>query len=148
MGFFTDFINTLSTPIYSFTLMIVAFVVMIQWKAPWSKRGGQIMLAVGVVYFSISLFQYDFRLIMTKADNVPIVMMIFLVGFFMWLAMHKGIENDKRIDRGEPTFELSEIGGRSLDPLQANRRDGSRKLQNHHRGQLPLRPVERCFQTS
>ena len=108
MGFLTDLINTLSTPIYSFTLSIVAFLVMIRWKGLWTKKAGWIMLTVGVVYFAVSMFQYDFRLIMTKADNVPIVMMIFLVGYFLWLAMHKAVENDKRIERGEPTFEKSE----------------------------------------
>jgi uncharacterized membrane protein YgdD (TMEM256/DUF423 family) len=112
MGFLTDFINTLSTPYISFTLSLVAFVVAIKWKGLWSKKAGLIMLVGLVVYFCVSLFQADFRLIMTKPDNVPIVMTIFLVGFFLWFAMHKATENDKRIDRGEPTFEKSEAEDR------------------------------------
>ena len=32
----------------------------------------------------------NFRSIVTKADNVPIAMLIFSVGFFTWLALYRG----------------------------------------------------------
>ena len=35
-------------------------------------------------------------------------MMIYLCGFFVWLAMHKAQTNDDLMARGEPTFEKSE----------------------------------------
>lgn len=35
--------------------------------------------------------------ILSKADNIPIVMMIFLVGFFTWLAFRQARQNDKLV---------------------------------------------------
>lgn len=47
----------------------------------------------------------NFRSIITKPDNVPIVLLIFVVGFFTWLAMRKAIINDDRLANGEPPLE-------------------------------------------
>ncbi|MGE3808390.1 MAG: hypothetical protein AB7K24_27320 [Gemmataceae bacterium] len=55
-----------------------------------------------------SLTDPNFRLIITKADNVPIVILIFTVGFFTWLAFRKAVINDERIANGEPPVEKSE----------------------------------------
>ena len=49
----------------------------------------------------ISLLDPNFRIIVTKPDNVPIVGLIFLVGFFTWLALHQGFANDRRIEEGK-----------------------------------------------
>ncbi len=38
----------------------------------------------------------NFKAIITKPDNVPIVMLIFSVGFFTWLALRKAVINDDR----------------------------------------------------
>ncbi|MCA9401450.1 MAG: cytochrome C [Candidatus Omnitrophica bacterium] len=37
---------------------------------------------------------------MTKPDNVPIVGLIFLVTFFLWLAMKQAYDNDARLEKG------------------------------------------------
>lgn len=108
MSFLTDSINWLSQPTVSFSLSVILLIVLLRWKSLWTKTGGLVLLAGGVLFVGLSAIQPDFRLIVTKADNVPIVMMIFLVGFFLWLAMSKAYANDARIDRGEPTFEKSE----------------------------------------
>ena len=50
----------------------------------------------------------DFALIVQKPDNVPIVAMLFLVGFFMWLCLHQAHENDARIAAGQPPNEASD----------------------------------------
>jgi hypothetical protein len=52
-----------------------------------------------------SMTDENFRLIITKEDNVPIVMLIFTVGFFTWLGLRKAVLNDERIERGEPPIE-------------------------------------------
>ena len=41
----------------------------------------------------------NFRPIVTKPDNVPIVMLIFSVGFFTWLAFRKAVINDERLSQ-------------------------------------------------
>jgi hypothetical protein len=49
----------------------------------------------------------DFLLIVKKPDNIPIVAMLFLVGFFLWLSMYQAYNNDERIARGEPPVEAT-----------------------------------------
>jgi hypothetical protein len=51
---------------------------------------------------------YTFQQIITKPDNVPIVMLIFTVGFFTWLPMRQAVINDDRLARGEPPMEKLE----------------------------------------
>ena len=85
------------------------FFVLLWSKKLWTRTGGLIMLAASVVAFCLSLFDPNFRSVVAKPDNVPIVMMVFLVGYFLWLAMYKAIRNDQLTERGEPTFEKSEV---------------------------------------
>lgn len=103
-----EFINSLSYPQWSFTLSLVLFFLALRFKGLWTKTGGLTLLAVGVVFFALSMFDPNFRLIVTKPDNVPITMLVFLMGFFVWLAMHKAQRNDQRLERGDPTFEKTE----------------------------------------
>ncbi len=53
----------------------------------------------------LSMTDRDFYAIVAKPDNVPIVMLVFLLAFFTWLATHRAVENDRRFDRGEPPLE-------------------------------------------
>jgi len=112
MQFLADLVNFIAAsgggPVWAFSLSIVAFFVLVRTKGPWTKKGGYVGLVSALVFMGVSLFNADFRLIVTKADNVPIVIMAFLVGFFLWLAMSKAKLNDERTARGEPTFEKSE----------------------------------------
>jgi hypothetical protein len=47
----------------------------------------------------------SFKSIITKPDNVPIVILIFSVGFTTWLGLRKGVINDDRMAKGEPPLE-------------------------------------------
>jgi hypothetical protein len=40
-----------------------------------------------------------------KEDNVPISMLIYSVAFFTWLALYRAVQNDERIEKGEPVLE-------------------------------------------
>jgi len=106
------FINTLAYPYWSFSLAILGFWLMLRSKRLWTKRGGLALLLVGAGFFVVSLFDPNFYKIVAKPDNVPIVMMVFLVGFFVWLAMSKALANDAAKERGEPTFEQTEVEDR------------------------------------
>jgi len=53
----------------------------------------------------LSMTDRDFYGIVAKPDNVPIVMLVFLLAFFTWLATYRAVENDNRIERGEPPLE-------------------------------------------
>ncbi len=102
-------INYLSYPQWSFTISIVAFLLALKSKFLWTKKGGWTLLIGGGVLYALSFLDPNFFAVVAKADNVPITMMIFLVGFFMWYAMYKAQRNDELIARGEPTFEKSEV---------------------------------------
>ncbi len=103
------FVNFLSYPQWSFTLSLVAFALMFRVRWLWTKRGGVTMLALVSAFFAVSLFDPNFRAVVAKPDNVPIVSMVFIVGFFLWLALHKAQRNDELAGRGEPTFEKTEV---------------------------------------
>ena len=112
------FVDILAYTYWSFTLSLVAFWFMLRSKSLWTKRSGWILLAAGTAFFVLSLFDPDFKSIVAKPDNVPIVMMVFLVGFFVWFSMHKAVENDNRLEAGQPTFEATEASGSQPSPLQ------------------------------
>lgn len=102
-------INFLSYPQWSFTLSLVLFVVILRWRWLWTKAGGWTMLIVGTVFFLLSMLDPNFFKVVAKPDNVPIVMMVFIVGYFTWLSMYKAIQNDELVAAGEPTFEETEV---------------------------------------
>jgi hypothetical protein len=39
--------------------------------------------------------------IVSKGDNIPIVMMLFIVAFFVGWAIHEGRRNDRLIEQGK-----------------------------------------------
>jgi hypothetical protein len=60
---------------------------------------------VALLAFGLSMTDFDFRDIVTKPDNVPIVGLIVLVGFFTWLGLRRAVINDSRMAQGLPNLE-------------------------------------------
>ena len=48
---------------------------------------------------------WDFRQIVGKPDNVPIVAMLFIFSFFTWIYFKRAVDNDRRIAEGRPLYE-------------------------------------------
>ncbi|HWE39166.1 MAG TPA: hypothetical protein VG406_21635 [Isosphaeraceae bacterium] len=63
------------------------------------------LVNAGLLFFGLSMTDYDFRDIVTKPDNVPIVGLMVLVAFFTWLALRRGVINDARMAAGLPNLE-------------------------------------------
>jgi len=57
------------------------------------------------LFLGLSMTDRDFYEIVAKPDNVPIVMLVFLLAFFTWLGTSQAVENDRRMERGEPPLE-------------------------------------------
>jgi hypothetical protein len=63
------------------------------------------MLNLALLLMGLAMTDRDFFAIVGKPDNVPIVAMVFLLGFFTWLATAKAVENDDRLAQGLPPTE-------------------------------------------
>jgi hypothetical protein len=61
-----------------------------------------------LLFFGLSMTDIDFREIVTKPDNVPIVGLIILVGYFTWLGLRRAVINDARMAEGLPNLEEME----------------------------------------
>jgi hypothetical protein len=104
-----SFINTLTDPRLFFLLALLSLVVMV-WKREKiaSNAVGYGMLAFLTVFFIFGAFDPNFRLIITKPDNVPIVGLIFLLVFFTWYSIREAVLNDRRIAAGKGPIEKAE----------------------------------------
>jgi hypothetical protein len=74
----------------------------------WDVSTGKWLLILGAGGFLLSFLDPNFYLIAAKPDNVPIAAMIFLLGFFTWVALRKAYLNDKQIERGGIPWEKTE----------------------------------------
>jgi hypothetical protein len=63
------------------------------------------LVNLSLLAFGLSMTDWDFRDIVTKPDNVPIVGLIILVGLFTWLALRRAVINDARMAQGLPNLE-------------------------------------------
>jgi hypothetical protein len=109
MAFIKGLINAVADPKMFFVLAVLALVVLV-WKRERvaSSAVGYGMLGVLTLFFVFGIFDQNFRLIVTKPDNVPIVGLIFLLVFFTWFAVSEGVKNDRRIAQGHGPIEKAE----------------------------------------
>jgi hypothetical protein len=101
--------NAVADPRVYFLLMVLALVGVV-WKREVvaTNAFGYGVLAVFGLFFVLGGLDPNFRLIITKPDNVPIVGLIFLLVFFVWYSMKQAVVNDRRIAKGEGPEEAAE----------------------------------------
>jgi hypothetical protein len=104
--FIRDAIDYVSGPTTFFLAATLGFIAMLAWRRTISNG----LVAWGIVnalllFFGLSMTDYDFRDIVTKPDNVPIVGMIVVVGFFTWVGLRRAVINDERMALGLPNLE-------------------------------------------
>ncbi|MFA5060068.1 MAG: cytochrome C [Candidatus Omnitrophota bacterium] len=80
----------------------------------WTKKGGIILFATLFSFFIFGLMDENFRLIVLKPDNVPIVGLLFLVVFFLWLSMYQATINDQRLSEGKKPTEYHDPNDKVL----------------------------------
>ena len=118
---FKHIVNVLSAPQITFPIMALLFFLVFppterlaRWNkklhldALWTNKGGIILHAILFMSFVFGAFDPNFRAIIGKPDNVPIILLLFSAVFFLWLAMKQATENDKRIESGEKPAEYSD----------------------------------------
>jgi hypothetical protein len=104
--FVRDGIDLVSGPTTFFIGATLGFIVMLVYRRVLANG----LVAWGIVnafllYFGLSMTDYDFRDIVTKPDNVPIVGLIVLVAFFTWVGLRRAVINDSRMALGMPNLE-------------------------------------------
>ncbi|GMU21341.1 MAG: hypothetical protein AMXMBFR13_14340 [Phycisphaerae bacterium] len=101
-----DYVNWLLGPermlFFSVMLMVLGMVYYRQWTQPWFI--GLLGIVFALIYFG-SAADPNFREIISKPDNVPITLMIFLVGLTLWVSFRQMAINDERTARAEPLIE-------------------------------------------
>ena len=109
MNMVKGLVNAIADPRLFFLLAAGSLVVLL-WKREQiaSNTFGYGVLGLLTVFFAFGTFDPNFRLIVTKPDNVPIVGLIFLLVFFVWYAIREGVLNDRRIDAGLGPIEKAE----------------------------------------
>ncbi len=108
VNFVKSAVNFLSAPQYLVTASLILLVLGIHWRAPWTNKGGIVLFIVGAGAIGLSYLDENFNKVATLPDNVPIVGMIFMVGFFFWYAMHQAWANDARIAAGLGPIEAED----------------------------------------
>src|SRR5579872_1250006 len=89
-----------------FALSIALFAAVVFLREQLVKPTVAWLILNGMILFmALSMTDFDFRQIVGKPDNVPIVSMLFIVAFFTWLYFKRAVDNDQRIAAGRPLFE-------------------------------------------
>lgn len=101
------FINRLSVPEFSLPLFTLLFIGMLMFYRQWTRplMFTLIMIAFCVFYFGAMAIDQNYFLIVAKADNVPITLMLLATLFTLWLAFRQAAINDANIEQGKPLLE-------------------------------------------
>ena len=108
MEIFKQVINIIASPALLISGTMIIFLTALWSRAIWKPLPAKIMLGAAILFLALSFQDPNFHRIITAPDNVPMVGMLFLVGFFVWLGLTKAKENDDRLDKGLPVAEAEE----------------------------------------
>ena len=113
--FIKDIINAITAPYFLITAAAILLLVSLKYPDRfYTNKSAAIVFACMFAFLGISVIDENFRKIVTKADNVPIVGMLFLVPFFTWFALREAVRNDKRIAQGKALIEQEETADKVL----------------------------------
>ena len=101
-----DAIDWVMGPVTYFVLAVTGFTLVLFFRRAVTEPVFAWSILMFSLWFSgLAMTNNNFKNIITKPDNVPIVMLIFSVGFLTWLALRKAVINDDRIASGQPPLE-------------------------------------------
>jgi len=110
-----DIVNFICDPKILISLAAIALFASLKWPEKfYSDRSAKILFAVMFIFFAVSLFDEDFRKVVTKPDNVPIVGMLFMIPFFTWFSLREAVRNDRRLTEGKQLIEQEETAEKVL----------------------------------
>src|SRR4029079_5931773 len=86
--FLKDVVNFLTKPELFITFVAIGFFLGLRGRPLWTPRVALVIGIAAAAFIGVSMLDPNFALIVRKPDNVPIVAMLFLVGFFVWLGLY------------------------------------------------------------
>ncbi|HYO25917.1 MAG TPA: hypothetical protein VEQ85_13325 [Lacipirellulaceae bacterium] len=103
---FREAINRSTGPVVYSTGTVIALIVLYAFRRFFvSPPVAWAILNLMLLFLALSMTDRDFYDIIAKPDNVPIVMLVFLLAYFTWLGTYRAVINDDRMERGEPPLE-------------------------------------------
>ncbi len=99
-------LNTVCEPkLYMF--LMTAWCLLSVWKpGAWVKpKVFGVMMGGFVASYLFAITDPNFRYIAFKGDNIPIIIMLFMLVFFTWVGFYRGHQNDLRRAEGRPLIE-------------------------------------------
>jgi hypothetical protein len=112
---FENVFNYLAQPELFIGLSTLAFILLV-WKIRFITRPAlmSVIIVLTALFFVIGAQHHDFLLIITKGDNMPIVIMIFALLACLYVGLRQAAVNDMRMERGEPPKEALESNKKVL----------------------------------
>jgi hypothetical protein len=112
---FENVFNILARPELFIGLSTLAFVLLL-WKIRFITRPAVmgVIAVLTALFFVVGAQNHDFLLIITKGDNMPIVIMIFSLLACLYVGLRQAAVNDMRMERGEPPKEALESNKKVL----------------------------------
>lgn len=108
--FIKDATNFLTEPkVYSIVSALVIYLALRFRKYSTRLVVINALTVLGTLFLVFAWGDPNFNAIITKPDNVPIVILIATVVYFSWLSLRRAYINDERTKRGLPTLE-GEVG--------------------------------------
>ncbi len=104
-----ELVGGLTTPYVFFILSSILLFIFLRGYRFFTKLIPGILYFIALtLFFFVSLSNEQFREVVLKPDNVPIIALIFVTSFFVWFGLRQAAINDRRIEMGQPPVEGEE----------------------------------------
>lgn len=105
-----ELFNRLADPKTFFLVFTVSVLAMLRWRQFFTApKVALTIFALAAAFFAWGIKNdKSFHDNISKPDNIPIIFMLFFVGYFSWLSLRRAVRNDQRIARGELPEEAVE----------------------------------------
>ncbi len=99
-------INVMCEPHWFFIISCIGLAVFLIGYRRFTKPSFAIFTLIAfTVFYAVSALDSDFWSIIKKADNVPITIMMYTLGFCLWLGFRQAAINDQNMEEGKPLLE-------------------------------------------
>ena len=104
--FVRDGVNRAMNPtIYTLISVVAFFFLYFTRRFFANPTVAWLTLNAAMLLMGLSMTDRNFAEIVAKPDNVPIVGLVFLLGFFTWVGTNRAVANDERAKQGLPPLE-------------------------------------------